>query len=549
MMKLFLYTKSADEKTYPHGLADSIHMAWSQDGIIYNPFNNDYGILFAEGKIDKSDVIQREGVILPEVFRHRNGEYFIMARRVDKEGNPVDEEERKRVWWRTVDFIEFIDMESELEHVFKAELKKVSQKKTGKFWQGSEIEIGKIQLENICRRWDTVRMTGIKYEKMPKLLSEEELEKFQVTVCYSDGSEHKKHVKWEAPMAKSGGTAGGRNLERYLLRGTIMQPEFGFPIAKGYGDPVLFSWKGQRYQLATNDKTEGIGLFVKTEEGKEHEILSYNQEEGFEKCFWAPEFHVIGEKAYILFAVSKKIWNPQCYFMELKENGCITDARSWKKPVRVCRANGSPLEEEGISLDMTYLKTKSRSYVLWSRRYNTGTETDSGSMVCIAEIEEETPWILKSEPTVLTRPLYGWENVNGTINNEGPYALLLNGTIYLTYSAGGSDDYTYAIGLLTANEEDDLLQKESWKKSRIPVISFCSIAGEYGPGHNSFFIDDDGTIRILYHAEQAQDSHRRCIGSRRIHVGANGKPIWSMAKEEDLLPEKQNIELWISNVE
>ena len=123
-------------------------------------------------------------------------------------------------------------------------------------------------------------------------------------------------------------------------------------------------------------------------------------------------------------------------------------------------------------------------------------------MLYIASIDEREPWRLTSEPVLLTRPLFGWENVAGTINNEGPYAFQRNGKVFLTYSGGSANRYTYALGLLTANSDSDLLDLRSWSKSMTPVLTFYSVDGEYGPGHNSFFTGSDGELMIPPFLEQ-----------------------------------------------
>lgn len=55
-------------------------------------------------------------------------------------------------------------------------------------------------------------------------------------------------------------------------------------------------------------------------------------------------------------------------------------------------------------------------------------------MLYLAEIDDTAPWKLKSDPVLLSRPLYGWENMEGTINNEGPYTFISDDTVYLAYS-------------------------------------------------------------------------------------------------------------------
>ena len=75
---------------------------------------------------------------------------------------------------------------------------------------------------------------------------------------------------------------------------------------------------------------------------------------------------------------------------------------------------------------MTYIKAGGKSYYVWSYRVGIGSPRDTGSMLYIATVDEKNPGVLTSDPVQLSRPLYGWENVRGTINNEGPYSFNAN---------------------------------------------------------------------------------------------------------------------------
>ena len=174
------------------------------------------------------------------------------------------------------------------------------------------------------------------------------------------------------------------------------------------------------------------------------------------------------------------------------------------------------------------------SWVIWSYREHIGTPLDSGSMLYIASIDEREPWRLTSDPVLLTRPLYGWENVAGTINNEGPYAFQRDGKIHVTYSGGSANRYTYALGLLTADARASLLNPAVWSKSACPVLTFYSVDGEYGPGHNSFYTGEDGELMIAYHAETGLEETLRCDGIRRVHFRPDGTPWFGMSAQEDL---------------
>jgi GH43 family beta-xylosidase len=328
-----------------------------------------------------------------------------------------------------------------------------------------------------------------------------------------------------------------------------MQPVYDFPLTKGHGDPVVFPWQGLYYYIATNDNTDDRGFFVRRAKscaglfsGDYEERVILDVSDRFVQTFWAPEFHVIGEDLYLLFAVSGKVWGPQCYMMKLKRGGEIINAGDWDEPVRVCRKDGSPLADNAITLDMTCLNIKDQYYVVWSYRVSIGTALDSGSMLYIAMIDPACPYRLSSEPVLLSRPLFGWENMDGTINNEGPYALIAGHKVFLTYSGGAADGYSYVLGLLTADLDDDLLDPTHWSKWPTAVLSYMSIPGEYGPGHNSFFRDEDGNIMIAYHAKMDEKRSSRCASIHRIHFGLDGRPVFDLSSQRDLDPRLRHVQ-------
>ena len=53
---------------------------------------------------------------------------------------------------------------------------------------------------------------------------------------------------------------------------------------------------------------------------------------------------------------------------------------------------------------------------------------------------------------------------------------------------------------MTADESSDLLDPRSWEKDRYPVLCSDEAAGVYGPGHNSFTVDENGDDIMVYHA-------------------------------------------------
>lgn len=525
LTRVRVYTKEPDPSCYPEGLAFSVHLACETERGGWQPLNRDYGILFAEGTISERNTIVPMGVRNPAIFRLEDGRIGIAAERVREDGSPDETAQGSLLLWKTRDLIRF-------------EPPVFVPRGTVPERDGADtlaLEEGLVR--QAARFWSPVVFTGADLPGCVRASSWEELDRTEAVLHYSDGSVRKKRVFWNRD------TVCFDQAGAYHAEGMVRQQSFQFPLAKGYGDPVIFPWEGKWIYTSTNDNRGDIGLYVREassvqalfqDEAEEHLILPFDPARGLEQTFWAPEFHVIGGELYILFAVSGSAWGPQCHMMKKRRGESAVQPAGWEDPVRVVRKDGSPLTENAITLDMTFVRADSGSYVVWSYREHIGTPSDTGSMLYIASIDEREPWKLTSDPVLLTRPLYGWENVAGTINNEGPHAFSENGKIYLTYSGGSADSYTYALGMLTADSRADLLDTASWWKSPVPVLTFRSVAGEYGPGHNSFFVNEEGELMIAYHAETELQGHLRCDGIRRVHFRKDGTPYFQMSALEDL---------------
>ena len=112
---------------------------------------------------------------------------------------------------------------------------------------------------------------------------------------------------------------------------------------------------------------------------------------------------------------------------------------------------------------------------------------------------------------MLTKPEYDWETIGFWVN-EGPGILRHGNRIFITYSASATDE-NYAVGLLWAEQDSDLMDPQSWTKSDQPVFRSCFEHGVYGPGHNSFTKSEDGSADVLvYHA--------------RTYTEIVGDPLW-----------------------
>jgi len=533
---LAVYHRQPEAGVYPGGLAFSVHLKYSRDGEEYRPLHKNYGIVFEKGDVSSQNLIVPRGVRDPKVFPMTDGLYGICGQRTLEDGTPDAECIGRRLLWTTRDFIRF-------------ERVGLVEPETLACWNPADaVEVDEAVGEKAITYWTPVENVGLEMPEEIEASSEAELNRVCAVALYSDGSRAEKKLHWDlsgVDFARPG---------RYEARAAVGQNPLRFPLASGYGDPVLLRWEGKWYFVATNDNLDDIGIYMREgdtvedlfrEDVVEHLILPLDRERHLIQTFWAPEFHMIGGELYILFAVSPEKWGPQCHMMKLKKGCSLIREDSWEDPIRVVKEDGSPLAVDAITLDMTFIPAESGAYVVWSYRENIGTPMDTGSMLYIATIDQREPWKLTSEPVLLTRPLYGWENVDGTINNEGPYAFVKDHRIYLTYSGGSANAYTYALGLLTADDRDDLLDLSSWTKSGTPVLTYYSVDGEYGPGHNSFYYNEDGEMMIAYHAETDIRERLRCDGIRRVHFRLDGRPDFELSHGQDLREEYRTVKATI----
>ena len=222
------------------------------------------------------------------------------------------------------------------------------------------------------------------------------------------------------------------------------------------------------------------------------------------ELIWAPELHYNQGAWYVYFAAAPS--------REIKYK--LFQHRMYA----IRNRNPNPLEGEwefmgqvdsGIDtfcLDATTFTHKGKLYYLWAQKDN-GIEGNSNLYIA----EMATPWQLKGKPVLLTRPEFDWE-IRGFRVNEGPSVLQRNGKVFISYSASATDE-NYAMGLLWADADSDLLDPAAWTKSTEPVLQSCFEHGIYGPGHNSFTEDADGNVMLVYHA--------------RTYTEIIGDPLWN----------------------
>ncbi|MFJ8587457.1 family 43 glycosylhydrolase [Streptomyces sp. NPDC093595] len=203
---------------------------------------------------------------------------------------------------------------------------------------------------------------------------------------------------------------------------------------------------------------------------------------------WAPEIHHIDGRWYVYFAAAPAddVWKIRMWVLE--NRGKDPFKGTWTEKGRIVTA------WDTFSLDATTFTHRGSRYLAWAQ-HEPG--MDNNTAVFLSRMAG--PHTLTGPQVRLTTPEYPWECVGFKVN-EGPSVLQRGGRVFLTYSASATDS-NYCLGLLTADSRSDLMDPASWTKSPRPVFTSSDTTGQYGPGHNSFTVAEDGRTDVLvYHA-------------------------------------------------
>lgn len=420
---------------------------------------------------------------------------------------------------------------------------------------GNILEISEEEARKIEMYLGEIKNIGVKELKLDITAGRKpEFSKLPKAVClYSDGSVHEKPVCWDKnafddiDFTKQG---------EYEINGEIYQKHYPFPFLEtDMSDPCICQYDGKFFLSASGQRSVTFRISDTLEgltSAEPVNVYTMPKDDKIHANMWAQEMHIIRGKPYVFTTVGEREWYTVRSHV-LCCNGNPANPADWEEPRLVLRPDGTELQPEGISLDMTYFCINEIHYVMWSdRKFAERSEkrviADSAD-IYIATIDPDRPWQLTSEPVCILRPMYGWDRYETQVD-EGPY-LLRHGTDLFVTISGSSTGLAdlYCIGLLHAKETDDLLLPKSWEWLPYPILTKESVEGEYGPGHNCFIKEpDSGDDLLVYHAVPHDKNGKtmgRRMGIRRVHWAASGYPYLEMTEERDLAPEFKKVILKI----
>lgn len=591
-----------EDEIYAAKLAYSMHLALQEaDGSI-TPLNHNSGILYAKATQNPDGTLNAKSLKNPWLFAMQDGTFGVVAQRIEPDGSDdlsaagsallftskdlihyreepllelgtnavvenvicryIPEQKIYRLIWKEKGGNCFlIETESMSGNLSISERRSISEEDYEKeaaaggllkdvspqehFPEGAVpcniIEIPDALIITLKTRFLTPVNIANEVPESVTVSSEAELKAIKALARYSDGSCVNKRVDWytnEIDWNKPG---------RYPVEGRVHQDRFEFPVAWNKADPCIGRWNGKYYFISTNDLDHEHTIYIREADSiaglvtaQQVKILDAYTYPHLGNLLWAPEFHVIDGRLYVFHAgTPQEFLEEQSHVMALKEGGNPMKASDWEMPVRVVRKDGSPLYgREGITLDMTEFEAGGRHYVCWSQRQFH--PVDQGAWLYIACVDPKEPWKLTTDPVLLSMPEYGWAN-NHTFVDEGPFALITEDKVYLTFSSAAVDS-TYVVGLLSADPGANLLDPENWVKENYPLLSSRSVEGEFGTGHNAYVTDEDGQVWNTYHARPGVNGPRSS-GIRRVHFNAEGFPVLDMTEEMDLDPELASVKM------
>ncbi|MEU3644655.1 family 43 glycosylhydrolase [Lentzea sp. NPDC034063] len=236
---------------------------------------------------------------------------------------------------------------------------------------------------------------------------------------------------------------------------------------------------------------------------------------------WAPELHRIDGKWYVYFAAGDKDEPFRIRTYVLESPNADPREGGWVLRGQMVTA------WDTFTLDATTFAHRGKRYFLWAQS-EPGIATNSNLYIA----EMASPLALKTAPVRIATPTLSWE-VLGFKVNEGPAVLIRNGRVFVTYSASATDA-RYCMGLLTADENANLLDARSWTKSPNPVFTTHAPTSQYGPGHNSFTTVGSTDV-LVYHARDYRDitgdplfDPNRHTRVQRLHWNADGTPSFGV---------------------
>ena len=464
--------------------SDSLHLEYSYDETVWYALNGGNGVYFPS--------VGSKQLLNPRLRKNEDGYFEIIAE--DKKDSTLI------MKCKTKDFIEYYDEEL----VMASSMVLVDQI----LGHNEPLEADEALLIPLWNKWGRPEpVTTLSSMTLP--IEKGNVLPETVAVPLTNGGTANYRMDW-------GKLTGAAISDNQTITAHAMEHRYCNPIIMHRADPFIYHRTDGNYYFVASytdneHNLEGTYQYRKIllrkaasldnladNSGKYEEVCVFEREplsNGASPHIWAPEIHFVQGKWYIYYTTTiseTSPWGIRPHVMECADSDPITG--TWKNLGLVQKDDESSVAFTDFSLDHTVFEHKGELYMIWAQKCPVLSD------LLIAKMSN--PWTITGPAVKITTPEYNWEK-HGFQVCEGPSILKRNGRIFLVYSASGTDAL-YCLGMLTADENADLLDPASWVKTPYPVFQSSRVNGQFGPGHNSFTTDEDGNDVIVYHARQEE---------------------------------------------
>jgi GH43 family beta-xylosidase len=291
----------------------------------------------------------------------------------------------------------------------------------------------------------------------------------------------------------------------FVVSGACASSTFTNPLLQNGPDPWVIYDNGFYYY--TNTTATNITLWKTRDITDLHDadskvIWTPPPGQPYSRQIWAPELHKLNGRWYVYFAGdSGNNETHRLYVLEDASPDPFSGKWQLKGVVKGL--------QDYWAIDPTVFENHHREYIIWA-----GWPADVNGVQNLYIARLKTPWKIRGKRVLISTPQYDWERFGGKVKvNEGPEVLKHGSKLFLVYSASGCWTDHYALVMLVASADSNVLDPASWKKIDHPVFSSSPAAHAFGTGHNTFFKSPDGKQDwILYHANP--EPNEGCDGHR-----------------------------------
>lgn len=276
------------------------------------------------------------------------------------------------------------------------------------------------------------------------------------------------------------------------------------------GDPFIVFDGNRYYMYATSFDCSGFKVRVSDDlkTWEEVGVCLDLTDSWAEKDFWAPEVIYYGGKYVMHYSARRK------------------SDKSLRIGVAVSDSPQGPFVDRGVMFDFGYaaidghvfIDEDKTPYLYYSRDCSENVvDGIHTSQIYVVKLNDDLTKVV-SEPVFLFgateefeckyfKPDWRW--------NEGPFMLKKDGKYYLTYSGNCYGTKEYCVCLALSDKPDGDFKKMG------PILTYKDVVTDFsGPGHNAFFKDKDGKLKMTFHIHTYPDNpsgnRKACICDAEI---------------------------------